>query len=65
MCISLAQQAFLRGKIDGLPEDRLELMLRYIDDCERLKSQATPVEEEVVEEAAPEMSTLESAPLQV
>jgi len=65
LCISLAQQAFLRGKIDGLPEERLELLLRYVDDCERLRAQATPIEAEVVTEPTPELNQLDTAPLQV
>ena len=67
LSIQLAQQSFLRGKIDNLGEDKLELLLRYIDDAERLKSQAVPQQEQMpVEEApAPEMNEVPVAPVQV
>ena len=40
LSINLAQQEYLKAKIDNLPEDRQELLLRYIDDAERLLKQA-------------------------
>lgn len=65
LSIQLAQQAFLRGKIDGLNEERLELLLRYIDDAERLKPEPVMEAEATPVEAAPTMNQLETAPLQV
>jgi len=68
LCASLAHQTFLKEKLNSLPEDRLELLLRYIDDTERLIAQATPVEPAqtpVQPELPPEMSTLDTAPLEV
>ena len=68
LCISLAHQTYLKEKLDGLPEDRLELILRYIDDATRLVSQSQPAQAAQVPveaELPPEMSTLETAPLEV
>jgi hypothetical protein len=39
------------GRVNELPEERLELLLRFIDDCERLKVLSQP-EQPVI--AAPE-----------
>ena len=53
LALKLAQQQYLKQKIDNLPEDRLELILRYIDDVDRLIKQAQP-EAPVAPEPAPE-----------
>ena len=44
-----AQQAYLQGLIDSLPESRLELLQRYMDDARRLEALGT----EPVAEALP------------
>jgi len=45
----MAQDAQLRAQIDDMPEDRIELLLRYQDDCNRLiefaKSAQSPQEQ--------------------
>ena len=62
----LAQQEYLRQKLNNLPEDRLELLLRYIDDVERLIKQAqAPAEQAPAPEAmppAPEASPIVAEP---
>lgn len=35
-CITYAQSYYSRGKIDEMPEERLELLRRFMSDCERL-----------------------------
>jgi hypothetical protein len=37
---SMTQLAYVRAKLDKVPEDRLELLRRFIDDCQALISQA-------------------------
>ena len=52
-----AHKAYLHGRVTGLAEDRLELLLRFIDDVERLIAVDQPVEvapmEQVPLDAAP------------
>ena len=49
--IALSHQAYLNGRVTNLAEDRLELLLRFIDDADRMKSilntepQAAPIAE--------------------
>jgi hypothetical protein len=69
--IALAQQVYIKSKLNNLPEERLDLVLRYIDDAERLLAQTQPPVEAPIEapveppvEATPEMSTIPTAPLQ-
>lgn len=50
VAMSMSHKYYLQGRVDGLPEDKLELLLRFIDDCERLKQLAQPP---VVESPAP------------
>ena len=38
--VQLASSAYLRFKTEGAPEERLELVLRYMDDCQHLLEQA-------------------------
>lgn len=41
LSIQLSQSAYQRYKYEGAPEERLELVLRYMDDCQHLLEQAT------------------------
>lgn len=43
-----AQQVYLKGRFDAVPEDRLELVLRYMDDAQRLQIMAQPAPPPVV-----------------
>lgn len=36
----MVQSAYLRGKTEAVPEDRLELLRRFMDDCNTLKNMA-------------------------
>lgn len=38
----MVQSAYLRGKTDAVPEARLELLRRFMDDCKELVAMATP-----------------------
>jgi len=39
-------QAYTRSKLDGVPEDRLSLMRRYISECQNLLSKAMQAEQQ-------------------
>ena len=54
LSLNLAQKEYLNQKLNNLPEERLELILRYIDDVERLMKQSQP-EQPMAPEAAPPM----------
>lgn len=41
LAIKMMQSALLRGKTDGVPEGKLELMKRFIDQCQDIMIQAT------------------------
>jgi hypothetical protein len=41
LAIKMMQAAYLRGKTDGVPEDKLELMRRFIDACQDIMIQAS------------------------
>jgi hypothetical protein len=64
ICKQLAQQVYLKGKLNKLSEDRLELLLLYIDDTERLIKQ-TEVAAPEAPGATPVGSTLTTAALEV
>lgn len=49
----LANQSYLKGRAENLPEERLELLLRYIDDIERLRKLMLP-QEAMAPQAGPE-----------
>lgn len=36
LAIRMCQSAYLRGKTDGTPQDRLELLIRFIDACQEI-----------------------------
>lgn len=38
----MAQSAYLNGKCNGLPEERMELLRRFMDDCDALIAAAQP-----------------------
>jgi hypothetical protein len=42
LAIKMVQSAYLRSKVDGVPEARLELLRRFIDDCNELLNMAQP-----------------------
>lgn len=44
LCISLGQGMYLRSRDDGVPEERLELLRRFIDDCKELKGKSEPAQ---------------------
>ena len=61
----LAHKYYLRGRVEGLPEDKLELLLRFIDDAERLEAVNRPsppsapvIPTQAVPEALPESELL-------
>lgn len=68
-----AHKHYLKGRVDDIAEDRLELLLRYIDDAERLQKQkeiaaAPPVElippaPAAVPEPLPQSDLLPNIPL--
>lgn len=62
LCLKLAQQEYLKAKLNKLPEERLELLLRYMDDAERLIEQTQAATVEAPQEAAP-LPTVDTAPL--
>jgi hypothetical protein len=44
LALKKMNQAYLRAKLDNVPEDRLELMRRYISDAQSLISRAQDAE---------------------
>lgn len=42
LCVVIAQSMYLKAKNNKVPEDRLELLRRYMDECERLIKEKTP-----------------------
>lgn len=42
MAIKMTQSAYLRGKTNGTPQDRLDLLSRFIDECQTLLGAANP-----------------------
>lgn len=40
LCISMGRNAYLRGRIDRMEEDRLDLLRRYVTDAERMANEA-------------------------
>jgi len=42
LALKMAQSMYLRARVQEVPEDRLELLRRYIDDCDQLLSKAEP-----------------------
>jgi hypothetical protein len=42
LAIKMVQSSYLRSKVNGVPEARLELLRRFIDDCNELLNMATP-----------------------
>jgi hypothetical protein len=48
--IQHAHKSYLEGRVNNLPEERLELLLRFIDDCERLKILSQPEQPVIAEE---------------
>ena len=68
---SMAHKYYLKGRGEELPEDKLELLLRFIDDAERLEAQKNPapvappmeVAPQAVPEALPESDLLTNVPI--
>jgi hypothetical protein len=59
--VQAASQSYLSGRVDGLPDKKLTLLLRFLDDVERLKKMALPPPEakmppdaQVLPQAVPE-----------
>jgi len=46
---SIAHKHYLAGRVEGLDEDKLELLLRFIDDAERLDKASQPVPAQIVD----------------
>lgn len=42
LCIQLGQSMYLRSRTEGVPEERLELLRRFIDDCKELDMLQNP-----------------------
>jgi hypothetical protein len=42
LALKMVQSAYLRGKTDSVPEDRLELLRRFMDDCNEILNMAQP-----------------------
>lgn len=62
---SLAQQKYLEAKLTGVPEDKLELMRRFIDDCQGLLMLAQQGAVEAQQMAAPQSAPVEQiAPME-
>ena len=63
MAISTALKHYLKGRADELPEERLELLLRFMDDAERLEEQkAQQVAPAATPEAAAPQAVAEALP---
>ena len=58
-----AQQVYLAGVIDGVPEDRLDLILRYKDDARRLLKLAQPEPIPAPAQPAPAPTAVPEAPM--
>ena len=55
ICISLGQGTYLKARNEGISEERLELIRRFIDDCADLKRQGVGLQEPAIPaQAAPE-----------
>jgi hypothetical protein len=42
LATQMAQHSYLRARLDGVPDKRQELLLRWIDDCQSIIQEATP-----------------------
>jgi hypothetical protein len=51
--LEISRGKLLRAKIDNAPEERLELLMRYMTECERLQKQ---MQEEMMQQAAAAMA---------
>lgn len=47
----LAQSYYLRGRCDGMPEDKLELLRRFMDDCKAMMDEAKAAQMQMQAEA--------------
>lgn len=66
LAYKLTQQHYLKGKVEELPEEILELLLRFMDDIERLQGLEQPTgatPEQVQDVAAEALPTVNTAPL--
>lgn len=55
LCVSMGRNAYLRGRIDRMEDDRLELLRRYVTDAENMMQRATAA-------AAPAKPTMPAMP---
>jgi len=60
--LTMAQNTYLEVRAKNIGEDELELLLRYIDDCNRLIMLATPAAPAVPTEPGSEIAVPEAAP---
>lgn len=60
--VLLAQKYYLRATLDEAPEKNREMVLRYIEDCKRLKAQGVPDPNLLQEMQSPPIATPEPAP---
>lgn len=54
VAMSMAHKHYLLGRVNGVAEDKLELLLRFMDDVERLQKMATVQTVAPVEQAVPQ-----------
>jgi len=54
LCIQLGQAMYLKARNDKVDEERLELLRRFIDDCNNMQGSGQQQTEEEVPQAAPE-----------
>lgn len=59
----LARKAYNRARVDGVPDERLELVRKYITSIERLQQKAVDAEKKAQQEAAAAMAPPAPAPI--
>ena len=56
--ISAASKQYLLGRVEGLPDNKLSLLLRFLDDVERLQKEIAPPPEAPPPPPAPVLDPL-------